>query len=159
MLERTKRVFKDIRALVCYGGIRVDTLSSTKSTNIAIQSIIQLDGDVTTTVAKSEINNSNAISSHMDEIEYRLQSVAKCVRKVRFCVNGIVATIAATLTICGAIEVIDSIEVFDDFTLITFPLFSVIVLFVVFVILKSSFIPKHITAFVINVLSRKVLKQ
>lgn len=150
MLERIKKVLKDIRALVCLGGIRVDTYCSSGSTDIAIKSTVQLDGDVTTTIARSEISNLDAMLSHMHEIESRLQSVAKYMGIARYSVNGIITAVAAVLAVRGVANASHDTA---------YSLISIIFSIVLFVGLKSSFIPKHITAFVINVLSRKAFKQ
>ena len=71
-------VFADLAALICRGGLVVGTPGELGS--IAVQSTMQLDGDMTICVARSALGHT-VLLSHLDETEKRLRRLAVFVKR------------------------------------------------------------------------------
>ena len=81
-------VFADLAALLCRGGLVVETLAGPGS--VSVRSTIQLDGDMTVCVARSTIGEASVLVSHMAAVETRIQSAARLVKRTVWAAHGII---------------------------------------------------------------------
>ena len=77
-LQQEYSVFADLAALICRGGLVVETPGELGS--ISVQSTIQLDGDMTIYVTRSALGQTVLIS-HLAETEKRFQRLALVVKR------------------------------------------------------------------------------
>lgn len=92
-LQQKWPVFADLAALVCGGGLVVETPG--KPGSILVQSTIQLDGDVTICVARTTLGQATVLVSHLAEVEMRIQRTAMLVKRATWAVHGVIGGIIA----------------------------------------------------------------
>ena len=72
----------DLAALICGGGLVVATPATPDGNcSVAVQSTVQLDGDVITTIARTIVAEKAVLRSHLTEVEQRIHAVARIIKR------------------------------------------------------------------------------
>lgn len=97
--KRNQSIFADLAALLCHGGLVVETLG--ESGLVAVRSTIHLDGDITVFVAQNILARESVLDSHISEVEIRIESVTQLVKKTVWTAHGILGAATSVLSLCA----------------------------------------------------------
>ena len=86
-LQQERSVFADLAALISRGGLVVETAGPSGS--ISVQSVIQLDGDITIFVTQPAIGQS-ILFSHLAETERRIRRLALLVKRTMLAAHAFI---------------------------------------------------------------------
>ena len=92
-LQHKHSAIADLGALLCGGGLVVETLGGFRS--VAVRSTIQLDGDLTVTIARRTFGQQTIMDSHFAELEARVQRIAQFVERTVWIVHGAMGAVVS----------------------------------------------------------------
>ena len=142
-------VFADLAALLCRGGLVVESAETPDS--IAIQSTIQLDGDITVFVARPALGQP-VLFSHLAETEKRIRRLALLVKRT---VRAAYVLIGLTVPIAWFYAMSDSLSFVDPLISVAIGIgLSVVSGAVIEYLLRTPFVQKLLLSTIVSGLTR-----
>ena len=110
-LQHNDSAFGDLAALLCGGGLVVET--PRESGSVSVRSTIQLDGDMTVCIARLALGQASIFVSHVAEVEKRIHRAAQLAKRAVWVIR---CTIGATVSAVWLWALIDSPALDDHLT-------------------------------------------
>lgn len=149
-LQHNDSVFGDLAALLCRGGLVVETPGEPGS--VSVRSTIQLDGDMTLCVTRPTLGQASIFAAHMAEVETRIHRAARLVKRTVWATH---CTIGAAVSVVWLCALIDSPALEDHLTTTAVWIgLSIGSATIIECLLQTSFVRKFFLSSIVNRLSR-----
>lgn len=153
-LQHNDSVFADLAALLCRGGLVVETLGEPGS--VSVRSTVQLDGDITVCIARPTLGQASIYVSHMAEMERRIGRAGQLVKRAVWATHW---TIDVGVSVAWLCALIDSPLLKDHLTTVVVWIgLSTGSAAIVNCLSKTSFVRELLLSSIVNGLSRFAVK-